>query len=270
MTSLNQFLEKLNNNVINSNDLFKTYDKSKIVNNSEIINNLNNVINNFNNYINDLILLKKHLTNEFYDEELKLQYKEVMEKSIIKHKNKEPEKKYQILENIDGVNLQGNKLKIPIVNNLREIPPMFYWYRGDNIYKKGIYVCIGVGFYARVPMPDVICSENSKSGTLRCKYETRPLCDLHKKKIAELYNSELRVCNYVHKKEHFNKVSNIYRCENENVGNHNTLDEDLNALSNFDVKHILMYSLSDDILSLIWYQNKFKNGDLILTTLDTY
>lgn len=54
----------------------------------------------------------------------------------------------------------------------------------------------------------------------------------------------------------------------ESFGNHATLQNDLDVVSNYDIKHMLMYSLSDDLLSMIWYQNKFRNGELIITNLD--
>lgn len=179
-------------------------------------------------------------------------------------------KKYKELSIIENVDISPNKINIPIVKSLKDIPPMFYWYEGDNIYKKGIYTSVCHGFYAKVPLPNVISSDSVsyKINSVACKYGTKQICQENKKKISEFHNSEVRECFYVHKKEKFNKVGNCYRCNVESFGNHATLQNDLDVVSNYDIKHMLMYSLSDDLLSMIWYQNKFRNGELIITNLD--
>lgn len=173
---------------------------------------------------------------------------------------------------IEGVDLQNNVLKLPIIDNLKNIPPMFYWYNGCRIYKQGIYICICPGFCVKVPFPNLLYGpeRESKSNSVKCKYIDKRTCAANKKKISEIYNSEIKQCSYVHTKERFNKIGNIYRCSLERFGNHDSLDDDLKYISNFDIKHLLMYSVSDDLLAAIWYQNKFKNGDLVLSNLDIF
>jgi hypothetical protein len=189
------------------------------------------------------------------------------------HKNATPARpEGKAINEIDGAPLQGNTLRLPIAHKIAEIPPMFHWFEGSNEYKKGVYVCLCPGFYVRVAFPNVLVpsEKDNRLYSLRCKYESKQMCDINKKKISQIHNSEARECFYVHKKERFNKVSTQYRCIVESLGNHDRLDEDLGLLTHFDIKHLLMYSLSDDLLAALWYQNKFLYGNLLLSNLDTY
>jgi hypothetical protein len=177
------------------------------------------------------------------------------------------------LNKIDDVDLQENILELPIIKNIQEIPPSFYWYEGDKFYKKGIYISLCKNFFIKVPFPNVInnASKDYKLNSIRCKYVTLQECQANKKKISEIHNSTIRDCYYVHKKEKFNKIGSQYRCVIESLGNYDTLDQDLEKTTNFDIKHLLMYSLSDDLLAALWYQNKFKDSrGLVFTNLDTF
>lgn len=173
---------------------------------------------------------------------------------------------------LDTKDISPNNLNIPIIKNLKDIPPMFHWFEGDNSYKKGIYVCMSKGFYSKVPFPNMVSTldQNFKINSIPCKYETKLSCQLHKKKISEIFNSEVRECYYVHQKEKFVKIGSSYRCNVESFGNHNSLNNDINYVTIIDIKRILMHSLSDSLLSVLWYQNKFKNGDLYLHNLEIY
>jgi hypothetical protein len=175
------------------------------------------------------------------------------------------------LTEVEGVQLQGNVLRLPVVTKLTHIPPTFYWFGGDSVYKPGIYSSVCPGFYVKAAFPDVLPSydENFKRQSLKCKYYTRELCTANKRYIAAAHDyHDVKTCNYVHKNETFIRLGTRHRCAVESVGNHKTLDADLSNLSNFDIKHMLMSSLGDDILSAIWYQNKFKNGNLVLSNLN--
>ncbi len=232
-------------------------------------------------FIDEAFQEKSFLTAVEIDEDvnsINKKYKSALLETVDKHKNRSnKQKKYKIqdekvLESIDGISLQGNKLKLPIIKSLSDIPPMFYWYDGDNIYKKGIYISICRGFYAKVAFPNVLMPDegNNRLYSLRCKYEDKKVCKANKLKMSHMRDSNIRDCFYVHKKEKFNKVSNQFRCCIDGIGNHENLNNGLNTLSNFDVKHFLMYSLSDDLLMMIWYQNKFNNGNLVLSNLDVF
>lgn len=214
---------------------------------------------------------------ELYNKDFKKIFKDDMKIRANIHKlKKSNHKKSQeyietktinLVESING----SNTINLPIVKNLKDMAPVFNWYNGDNFYKKGIYICLTPGFYSKVPFPNLFSTShpNFKNNSIPCKFETLEACIAHKKKISEIYNSDLRDCKYVHKKEKFSKIGSFYRCSRESFGNHESLNTDLNFINVTDIKRILMYSLSDSLLSILWYQNKFKNGDLILNNIDT-
>ncbi len=258
--NLYELLHKLNGN------LYKYLEESKKIE-QNFLSNESELSNKF--------ILSFDIDKSLYNKNFKEEFKKDMETNINIHKIKEiiPKsdvKQYKEISIVEGVDISPNKIQLPIVKSLKEIPPMFYWYEGDAIYKKGIYTSICQGFYSKVPFPNVVFTNDPmyKINSIPCKYGYKHVCQENKKKISEFHNSEVRDCFYVHKKEKFNKVGNYYRCAVESLGNHNTLDNDLNTISNYDIKHLLMYSLSDDLISMIWYQNKFKNGELIITNLD--
>jgi hypothetical protein len=184
-------------------------------------------------------------------------------KKIIKYKN---------LDSINGVSLQNNNINIPVTPNLKNIPPMFYWYEGNNIHSQGIYICISEGMYIQVPFPNVIDNdhEDYKKNTIKCKYYDKNICYNNRKKMSLLHNNKkIKECNFVHKNEFFNKISDIYRCNITSIGNHKTLNEDLNKLNIEDIKYLLMNNTSDLLLILLWFQNKFKDSnDIVLNKLD--
>jgi hypothetical protein len=217
------------------------------------------------------------MDSEIYDKNFKDKFKQDNIININTHKLKLHSHAASINESqnitlLDGKDISPNNLNIPVIHNLKEIPPMFHWYNGDKFNKKGIYVCMSKGFYCKVPFPNLLSSmdQNFKVNSIPCKYETKENCIIQKKKISELFNSEVRECSYVHKKEKFVKIGSFYRCNRESFGNYDSLNNDLNFINTSDIKRILMHSLSDSLLSILWYQNKFKNGDLFLNNLEIY
>lgn len=173
---------------------------------------------------------------------------------------------------VDGVDLCGNVLNLPVINDLRDIPPAIYWYSCGASNKSGIYTSISPGFTVRIPFPNLVSGSNPdyKLNSIPCKYETKALCTEYKKKISEIHKSEIRRCSYVHRNERFTKVGSYFRCNIESFGNHKTLDNDIKIVTLYDIKRILMNSLSDNLLSVLWYQNRFKNGNLVLHNIDQY
>lgn len=217
------------------------------------------------------------MDSEIYDKNFKNKFKQDNIININTHKLKLHSHSALVNESqnitiLDGKDISPNNLNIPVIQNLKAIPPMFHWYNGDKFNKSGIYVCMSKGFYCRVPFPNLLSSmdQNFKVNSIPCKYETKENCNIQKKKISELFNSEVRECSYVHKKEKFIKIGSYYRCNREGFGNYDSLNNDLNYINTSDIKRILMHSLSDSLLSILWYQNKFKNGDLILNNLEIY
>lgn len=174
---------------------------------------------------------------------------------------------------IESINISPNSLNLPVVKSLKDVPSMFYWYDGgDTPNKRGIYASLSPGFCVRIPLPNTISTTNPnfKLNSIPCKYETREDCIKNKKKISEIYKSEIRECFYVHRKEKFSKIGSFYRCNIDSFGSHDSLVTDMNRVNVGDIKRILMYALSDALLSTMWYQNKFKDGNLLLNNLETY
>lgn len=227
----------------------------------------------------DKFLLSFDLDADLYDKNFKKRFKDDNKVQINIHKLKESTKNntVPILENIDiealeTTELSPNKLNLPVISNLKDIPQMFYWYTGDSVYKKGVYTCMAPGFVVKVPFPNVVStsSTNFKINSTPCQYETKEACMAKKKRISEIHNSEVRGCSYVHRKERFEKIGPIYRCTVDTLGCHETLDKDMDYTTISDIKRILMYSLSDSLLSTLWYQNRFKDGNIVLNNIDIY
>jgi hypothetical protein len=179
-------------------------------------------------------------------------------------------RKTKKITRIDEADFEDTPLNLPLINDLKQIPPALHWYNGDRYRPKGVYICLCKGFIMRIPFPSTVDGKDTKEKSLRCKYGSVLDCKQKKDHAADVYQTDPRPCTYVHKKERFVKIGSIYRCENVTFGDTATLSFDMQSVDAFSIKHMLMYSLSDDLLAAIWYQNYFKDGDLILTHLDIY
>ncbi len=158
------------------------------------------------------------------------------------------------------------KVKIPYVDSLKKIPPMFHYYDGDEVNPKGMYCCLTKGVYAQVPFPDVIdpVKDHEKHRSVKCKYETKEECNYQRNKIAKHYNSQLRQCNFAHKGENLVKVGNSAKCSFiPNFGNRETLLNDIKKVCLDDIKTVLLYGLHDVAISAFWFHNKPESITLI-------
>lgn len=168
----------------------------------------------------------------------------------------------------------GFEWKVPIINKLSELPSSLYWYKGGSSNPPGLYMCITRGFYTQVPFPNVIdATQNfNRTGSIKCKYNTIEDCLSFRRSLASKYNSDVRECNFAHAGDQYIKLGTTFRCPHKpRFGNHNHLTEDINNVSDSDIKTMLMYSLSDILLSSIWFQ-RTKTGDeksnMILSNID--
>jgi hypothetical protein len=294
--NITTFLTKLDTNLNVSMNAFRSINKNGVgdlLSLQEIIQkNINNLYTYLENlhqleslYFNDdsinkgRFLLQLNPNTEINPADLKTRFKDSLKIKINIHKMKEEKKRRDAnkiqnisLNKIDDCSIEPNSISIPVIKHIKDLPQAFYWYEGDKTHKQGIYICLSPGFHIRIPFPSVVMKddENYKRNSVPCKYETREACNEHKKRNSELYHSEVRNCMFVHKKEQFSKLSSIYKCSIESFGNHSTLSSDLNYIKLSDIKRILMYALSDSLLTTIWFQNKFKDGDLLLNNIDYY
>ena len=136
--------------------------------------------------------------------------------------------------------------------------PSFNWYNGDSKNPPGIYTCLSTGFNVHVPLPNVIDSTKKydRSKTIRCKNVSSDECLLVRTELAERFNSSVRSCNFAHSGDSIIKIGTSFRCPNNiRFGNYDYLSNDLSNATEFDIKTILSYSLSDSLLSAIWFQH---------------
>ncbi len=254
------------------NIILKLEDKYFCDDENQFVLSFQNSIENFGIENNEKLSCTNFYKNSIKSQILKHKYSDILKNKTSKNEPNVSNKNTIILDNIDGVDLQNNYLELPVVKELENIPPAFYWYSGDKLHKSGIYTSLCKNFYVKVPFPNLLNpAKDFNSKSIKCKHETLNDCHSNKKKLASIYGGDVKECFYVHKKEKFNKVGSQYRCNVESFGNHKILDYDLKKVSNFDIKHLLLYSLSDDILAILWYQNRLKNNQkIVFTNLDTY
>jgi hypothetical protein len=169
---------------------------------------------------------------------------------------------YKNLSNIYNTNI-GFKFQVPIINKLNEMPSVFYWYNGDDTNPAGIYTCISRGFYVRVPFPNVVDSTKNcnKIGSIRCKNETYEECYNIRKELSIRYGSDIRECTFAHTGDKYIKIGTTFRCPHmPRFGNHGYLENDIKTVTDSDIKTILMYSLSDILLTSLWFQRQKKDN----------
>jgi hypothetical protein len=181
---------------------------------------------------------------------------------------------YKTISNIYGKDI-GVDWNVPIINKINEMPSALYWYNGDATNPKGIYICLTRGFYVQVPLPNVIdtTQDFNRTGSVKCKYNSTSECLKVRQDLSQRYNSHIRECNFAHKGDKYIKIGTTFRCpHNPRFGNHNYLKEDISNAPDTDIKTILMYSLSDILLSSIWFQKQKvehpKKTAITLTRID--
>lgn len=149
----------------------------------------------------------------------------------------------------------GYYMRLPVIQDVRKIPPMFYWYKGDTQHSAGIYCCLIPGVFAKVPFPEIIDStkEYNKGRSIRCKYRTKALCDDQRSKMAQYHDSQVRICNFAHTGEKIVKIGYPSRCAQvPNFGNPSSITNDIKSIDEDAIKNILMYGLNDIAVAAIY------------------
>lgn len=157
----------------------------------------------------------------------------------------------------------GVSLEIPIIDDIKNIPPIFYYYRGSTgkvrkhgQYQAGIYVRMSNGSVAMVPndlevVADV--SEGARRGTSKCK---NPKCIPYK-------------CTYAHAGSNYKKLGTSARCPGcPRFGNTETIDHDCVIATHHDIRMVMMYGLNDLFASALWieknrFMGNFEDLDLV-------
>lgn len=176
-------------------------------------------------------------------------------------------KKYNLYKEIQMIHQTPiPAVKFPITPALEMIKPAIQWYIGDTKHKEGLYMCLTDGCYIEVPFPDIIdgTKNNNRAGSIKCKHTDIDKCLANRELLASRYNSEIRNCNFAHHGDKYIKIGSSFRCpELPHFGNHKTLKSDMDIINDSDIRLILMYSISDILLSNIWWQSKKKRDETI-------
>lgn len=153
------------------------------------------------------------------------------------------------IEGIYEMSMDGVKWYLPKINNLISIPPMFYFFEGNDMFQRGVYACISSGVYVQVPFLRVTPenTDNSKHRTAACKDG------------LECKNHE---CTFAHPGTTYMKLGITARCPgNPGFGDKDNIENDIDSLTEHDMRMMLMYSFSDIFPVMAWLQ-KHHNSRL--------
>lgn len=200
---------------------------------------------------------------------VKEEKKEVKDKKP--NENKKQNKNDRVL-----INELGYYLKLPVVTDIKQIPPALYYFKEDDNKKTnkktknrtGIYINLGNGNYARIPFPEIVDSkkEYDRKHSIRCKYISKKDCDDQRYKMSKYHNTQIRTCNFAHTGDQIIKIGYPSRCPSvPNYGTPETFSDDIKNINMNDAKNLLMNGLNDVMSSVIWFdyaaqkENIFSN-----------
>lgn len=133
--------------------------------------------------------------------------------------------------------------KLPKINSLSKIPPAFYFYDGDSMHERGVYICLSPGIVVHIPDVRVV-PEACKHRTAACKDG------------LECRNYE---CTFAHPGTPYMKLGIMSRCPgNPTFGDRSSYGSDINSLTENDARMLMLYSLTDLFPIVSWLQ---KNKD---------
>lgn len=156
------------------------------------------------------------------------------------------------------INEIGYYLRTATVQDLSCIPPAIYYYKSadESKYPSGLYMRMPNNNLIRIPFPEVVDSkkEYDRKHSIRCKYHSKAECDAQRQKMAKIYNSTVRICNFAHSGDRMVKIGYPSRCPSiPNFGNPQTMSTDIKNILEDDAKNMLMYGCSDILTAAIWF-----------------
>jgi hypothetical protein len=107
-----------------------------------------------------------------------------------------------------------------------------------------------------MPFPETVDSkkEYDRKHSIRCKYTTIEECLTQRQKMAKMYGSQIRICNFAHIGDRIIKIGHQFRCPSvPNFGNPQTMPQDIKDVKFSDIKNLMMYGLSDIATAMIWF-----------------
>lgn len=164
----------------------------------------------------------------------------------------------------------GYHIKLPVVNNIKNIPVAMHYYKGDDKHPAGVYMNLPNNNIVRMPFPEIIDSkrEYDRTHSIRCKYNLKEECNAQRAKMSKLYNSQVRVCNFAHAGDKIIKIGYPSRCPNvPDFGNPSTMANDVKKVNINDIHNMLLYGLNDVICSVV-YLDYNNITDKIMATLE--
>ena len=170
---------------------------------------------------------------------------------------------YKTLNRIYNTRLDFD-FKLPIINDIADIPPSLYWYNGDSKYSEGIYTTLNNGVFVRVPFPDTIdyLDTHNKKNTIKCKNKTINECKRFRDNLNKYNNNYVYNCNYLHVGDKFLKINNMVRSStNSRFGKHSCLNADLKNTSYSEIQSIILYSITDLLLNSLWIKKQKNMGN---------
>ena len=173
------------------------------------------------------------------------------EELLNKKKKKNTKIKPAVIEERVIIPDLGYRMKLPSINNIADIPPAMYYHEPT----KGVYIRLPNNNIFRIPFPEIVDSRKdySRRQSIRCKYKTKEECDEQRGKMATMYNSQVRMCNFAHKGDKLVKIGYQSRCPSiPNYGNLETITEDIKLLNDGDIKSLLLYGLNDIFMASLW------------------
>lgn len=184
----------------------------------------------------------------------------------------------------------GCYMKLQEVQSLDDMPQLFWYFAGDKTSKAGVYCRISSSVTACVSFPTVLdATANERTMSIRCRYGTREQCRMHEQHRNEVKHksrfgghssnrnahrgfstvSRKRAkfrCKFAHVGESYTRMGDAARCGVLSFGNRSTLQRDLSHVTLRDIKTMLLASLHDTALALVWFDT--QNTVMTDQTLD--
>lgn len=160
-----------------------------------------------------------------------------------KHSDRMKKKKIGKYEGI-----KFNAVDIPEVDSLDDIPSMFYYFRGNDSAKEGIYAAVGENLHVRVPIVELYkqSDQSQENNGSRCVISN---CEVNR--TSNRFKRELS-CNYVHKGEKYCRIGISQRCTIEDFGKLDCLESHIKQLNDQNIRSLLLNSLPDMFYLFLW------------------
>lgn len=156
-------------------------------------------------------------------------------------------------------------MKLPVLPSGLLPTECFVLVENHPEWRDGIYLSPVRNVYVRVAMAEVAYSKDQKDlvrtlGSIRCRYGTLDNCRSH---------VGARPCTFVHVGETFTRIGTASRCPTvPRIGAKDTLPSDLHALTPSDINTLLMHSVADLFLVMMWYRTNYTSKVFVFDAID--